>query len=76
MLFLTPDSLIAVRDPRGFRPMVLGKLNNAWCVASETCAFDLIDAEHVREVEPGEMLIIDSGGLKSISPFGKKPHSV
>ncbi len=69
LLFLTLDSLIAVRDPRGFRPMVLGKINDAWCVASETCAFDLIDAEYVREVEPGEMLIIDSGGLRSMRPF-------
>src|SRR3954471_6411997 len=44
LLFLTPDALIAVRDPRGFRPLVLGKYENAWCVASETCAFDLMDA--------------------------------
>ncbi len=76
MLFLTPDALIAVRDSRGFRPLVLGKLNNAWCVASETCAFDLIDAEYVREVEPGEMLIINEAGLHSSKPFPEKPHSV
>ena len=62
MLFLTPEALFAVRDPRGFRPLVLGKLNDAWCVASETCAFDLIDAEYIREVEPGEMLIITEAG--------------
>src|SRR5688500_14496044 len=60
MLFLIPQALIAVRDPRGFRQLVLGKLNNAWCVASETCAFDLIDAAYVREIEPGEMLIINA----------------
>src|SRR4051794_12425992 len=59
LLFLMPDCLIAVRDPRGFRPLVLGKYKDAWCVASETCAFDLMDAKYVREVEPGEMLIID-----------------
>ncbi|MGQ0541476.1 MAG: amidophosphoribosyltransferase [Blastocatellia bacterium] len=76
LLFLTPKSLIAVRDARGFRPMVLGKLKDAWCVASETCAFDLIDAEYVREVEPGEMLIIDQNGLHSSKPFAEKPHSV
>lgn len=76
LLFLTPDSLIAVRDPRGFRPLVLGKLNDAWCIASETCSFDLIDAEYVREVEPGEMLIIDEAGLHSSKPFVEKPHSV
>ncbi|HMO80904.1 MAG TPA: amidophosphoribosyltransferase [Pyrinomonadaceae bacterium] len=76
LLFLTPESLVAVRDPRGFRPLVLGKLDNAWCVASETCAFDLIDAEYVREVEPGEMLIIDGSGLRSLRPFDEKPVSV
>jgi amidophosphoribosyltransferase len=69
MLFLTADSLMAVRDPRGFRPLVLGKLGDAWCVASETCAFDLIDAVYVREVEPGEMLIVTKDGLESLFSF-------
>jgi amidophosphoribosyltransferase len=76
LLFLTPEALIAVRDPRGFRPMVLGKLKDAWCVASETCAFDLIDAEYVREIEAGEMLVIDNDGLHRSFPFEKKPLSV
>lgn len=76
LLFLTPEALIAVRDPRGFRPLVLGKYKDAWCVASETCAFDLIDAEYVREVEPGEMLLINENGLTSSFPFEKKPVSV
>ena len=76
MLFLTPSALIAVRDPRGFRPLVLGKLKDAWCVASETCAFDLIDAEYVREVEPGEMLIIDAQGVESKKPFPVKRPAV
>ncbi|MET0754036.1 MAG: amidophosphoribosyltransferase [Pyrinomonadaceae bacterium] len=76
LLFLTPTSLIAVRDPRGFRPLNLGKLNGAWCVASETCAFDLIDAEYVREIEAGEMLVIDEKGLHSSRPFEQKPRSV
>ena len=76
LLFLTPRSLIAVRDPRGFRPLNLGKIKNAWCVASETCAFDLMDAEYIREVEPGEMLIIDEHGLHSSKPFAEKPHAV
>lgn len=76
ILFMTPDSLVAIRDPRGFRPLVLGKLNDAWCVASETCSFDLIDAKYVREVEPGEMVIIDANGLRSEMPFAAKPHSV
>ena len=76
LLFLTPKSLIAIRDARGFRPLVLGKVQDAWCVASETCAFDLIDAEYVREVEPGEMLIIDSAGVHSSRPLETKPVSV
>jgi amidophosphoribosyltransferase len=76
LLFLTPTSLIAVRDPRGFRPLVLGKLKDAWCVASETCAFDLIDAEYVREIKAGEMLVIDENGLHSSSPLEEKPRSV
>ncbi|HSK73244.1 MAG TPA: amidophosphoribosyltransferase [Pyrinomonadaceae bacterium] len=75
LLFLTPKSLVVVRDPRGFRPLVLGKLKNAWCVASETCAFDLIDAEYVREIEAGEMLVVDERGLHSFRPFAEKPKS-
>ncbi len=76
LLFLTPKTLIAVRDPRGFRPLNLGKLNGAWCVASETCAFDLIDAEYVREIKAGEMLVINESGLHSSFPFEEKPKSV
>jgi amidophosphoribosyltransferase len=76
LLFLTPDALIAVRDARGFRPLVLGKLKDAWCVASETCAFDLIDAEYVREIEAGEMLVISEKGLTSLRPFEEKQKSV
>ena len=76
LLFLTPTALIAVRDPRGFRPLVLGKYKDAWCVASETCAFDLMDAEYVREVEPGEMIIVDAEGMHSSMPFEKKAVSV
>jgi amidophosphoribosyltransferase len=76
LLFLTPNALIAVRDPRGFRPLVLGKFQGAWCVASETCAFDLMDAEYIREIEPGEMVVIDADGLRSSWPFQPKKHSV
>src|SRR5881227_1067868 len=65
MLFLTPDALIAVRDPRGFRPLAMGRLGDAWVFASETCAFDLIDAEYVRDVEPGEMIVVTREGLRS-----------
>ncbi len=76
LLFLTPSSLIAVRDPRGFRPLNLGRLGDAWCIASETCAFDLIDAEYVREIEPGEMVIIDAEGLTVRRPFSEKKKAV
>lgn len=76
LLFLTPTSLIAIRDPRGFRPLVLGKFQDAWCVASETCAFDLMDATYQREIEPGEMLVIDADGVHSSKPFDQKPVSV
>ena len=72
LLILTDDSLIAIRDSNGFRPLALGRLDEAkqsggpaWCVASETCAFDLIGAEHVRDVEPGEILVIDREGARS-----------
>jgi len=76
LLFLTPKALVAIRDPRGFRPLVLGKLKDAWCVASETCAFDLIDAEYVREIKAGEMLVIDEYGLHSSFPLVEKTLSV
>lgn len=73
MLFATPTSLIAVRDPRGFRPLCMGELNGATVFASETCAFDLIGARYVRDVEPGEVVIVDGGGAHSIKPFPNKP---
>jgi amidophosphoribosyltransferase len=76
MLFLTPQSLIAIRDPRGFRPLALGKLGPAWVVASETCAFDLIEARYVRDVEPGEMIRIDNEGLHSSFPLPARPRSM
>jgi amidophosphoribosyltransferase len=76
MLFLTPTALIAIRDPRGFRPLALGRLGDAWVVASETCAFDLIDARYVRDVEPGEMIVIDEAGLHSSHPLPERPHSM
>lgn len=72
MLFLSVDSLVAVRDPRGFRPLSLGKLEQTYVVASETCAFDLIGAEHIRDVEPGEVVIITENGIESYFPFPKQ----
>lgn len=60
ILLMTDNKIIAVRDPYGFRPLVLGKMENGWCLASESCAFDLVGAELVRDVKPGEMVILDS----------------
>ena len=74
LLLLTRDELYAIRDPRGFRPLALGRLGSAWIVASETCAFDLLDAEYVRDIEPGEMLRISRSGLESIHFGADKPH--
>lgn len=65
ILFLTPDSMLAARDPDGLRPLVLGKKGEAFIVASETCALDLIEAEFVREVEPGEIIEITAEGVQS-----------
>ncbi len=70
LVFLTETRMVAVRDPHGFRPLVLGKLDGAYIVASETCALDLIEAEFIREIEPGEMVVADKEGLHSYKPFG------
>jgi amidophosphoribosyltransferase len=69
LLLLTENKLVAVRDPYGFRPLVLGRLRNAWVLASETTALDLIEAEFIREVEPGEMVVIDESGMHSSHPL-------
>ncbi len=65
LVFSTRHKVIAVRDPHGFRPLALGRKGDTWLVASETCAFDLIGAEFVREITPGEILLIDENGLES-----------
>jgi len=70
---LTRDRLIAVRDPHGFRPLAIGRLDDAVVIASETCAMDLIGATYERDVEPGEVLIISDNGIKSIKPFAPAP---
>ncbi len=74
LVLLTRDEMYAIRDPRGFRPLNLGRIDGAWVVGSETCAFDLIDAEYVREVEPGEMVRISRSGVESIRFAPEKPH--
>src|SRR5947207_7700061 len=70
---LSQDSVIGVRDPLGVRPLVLGKLADAWIVTSETCALDIIGADFVRDVDPGEIVIIGAGGVRSVRPFADVP---
>jgi len=73
LVALSQDSLIGLRDPLGVRPLVLGRLGDAWILSSETCALDIIDAEFVRDVEPGEIVIIGVGGVRSVKPFAEEP---
>jgi amidophosphoribosyltransferase len=75
LVMMTKDRLIGVRDPHGFRPLALGQLGDAWVLASETCAMDLIGATYVRDVEPGEIVVISQHDVKSIRPFAAAPHS-
>jgi amidophosphoribosyltransferase len=75
IVMLTRNRIIAVRDPRGFRPLSLGQFNGGWVVASETCAFDLVGAKYIRDVRPGEIIIIDEKGLHSLMPFPEEKPS-
>lgn len=65
LVILTKDKLFAIRDPHGFRPMVLGDLEGSFVIASETCALDIIDGQFIREIDPGEIIIIDKNGIRS-----------
>jgi amidophosphoribosyltransferase len=69
LVMMTKDKLIGARDPHGFRPLALGQLGDAWVICSETCAMDLIGATYLRDVEPGEVIVISEQGMKSIRPF-------
>ncbi|MDA9034489.1 amidophosphoribosyltransferase [Hyphomicrobiales bacterium] len=71
LVILTNKKLIGARDPFGIRPLVLGKLDGAYILCSETCALDIISAEFIREIEPGEVIIITEDGIESINPFLK-----
>jgi amidophosphoribosyltransferase len=76
LLMMTQDMMIAVRDPYGFRPLCLGRLKNGgWVVASETCALDLIEAEYVRDVAPGEIVIFHADKMKSLYPWPRQNSS-
>ncbi|MHC8509832.1 MAG: amidophosphoribosyltransferase [Rhodospirillales bacterium] len=74
LVALTRRKLIGVRDPSGVRPLVLGRLGDSHILTSETCALDIIGAERVRDVEPGEIIIIDEKGLRSLKPFARAPQ--
>ena len=68
--------LVGVRDPNGFRPLAIGRLDGAYVLASETCAFDLIGARYIRDVEPGEIVFIDDTGIRSVKPSKQKNPSL
>lgn len=74
LIALTRLKLIGMRDPYGVRPLVLGRFGDAYILASETCALDIIGADYVRDVEPGEIVVIDDEGLRSVRPFAKVPR--
>jgi amidophosphoribosyltransferase len=73
ILIMTNNSIYAIRDPHGVRPLSLGKLNDSYVIASESCAFDINGAKLIRDIQAGEMVVIDNNGLNSYSPFKKKP---
>jgi len=75
LVILINDVLIGARDPHGFRPLCLGRLDGAYVLASETCALDLIHARYVRDIAPGEIVFINKNGLNSVKPFRKRAHS-
>src|SRR2546429_2323791 len=73
LVALSQNEVIGLRDPLGVRPLVLGRLGDAWIVTSETCALDIIGADFVRDVDPGEIVIIGAGGVRSVRPFADVP---
>ena len=73
LVALSQNEVIGLRDPLGVRPLVLGRLGDAWIVTSETCALDIIGAKYVRDVEPGEVIVFDERGVQSHKPFPPKP---
>lgn len=77
-VFATKDRLIVARDPYGFRPLCLGRLNGAWIAASESCAFDLVTARYIRDVTPGEVIVIQGDQLRSLHPFecSRRAHCI
>ena len=76
LILLTNDGLYAARDPHGFRPLVLGKKDSGYILASETCALDILDAEYVRDIEPGECIVLNNEGIQSFFPLEKIKESL
>ncbi|MES2985470.1 MAG: amidophosphoribosyltransferase [Pseudomonadota bacterium] len=74
LVIMSPTSIIGVRDPHGVRPLVLGRLGDAYILASETCALDIIGADYVRDIAAGEMVVINHDGIQSLFPFAPTPH--
>ena len=72
LVIMTEKELIGVRDPHGFRPLSLGRVDDAWVLSSETCAFDLIHAKFVRDIEPGEIVVINERGITSVQAYPEK----
>ena len=73
IVLMSENELVAARDPNGFRPLCLGKIDGAYIVASESCVMNLVEAEYIRELEPGELILINKFGIKSFFPFQKSP---
>ncbi len=71
VVIMTDQGIVEARDPHGFRPLCLGRFRDSWIVASESCAFDLLDAEYVREIEPGELVVLDHRGVTTYKPFSQ-----
>jgi amidophosphoribosyltransferase len=74
LTIMTQNEIIAIKDPHGIRPLALGKLDDSYIFASESCAFDIINAKYIREIEPGEIVVINKDGIKSLKPFQQKPE--
>ena len=72
LILMTNKKLVGVRDPYGIRPLVIGKLKNSYILASETCALDIVGAKFVRDIENGEIVVIENNELKSVKPFPKQ----
>jgi amidophosphoribosyltransferase len=72
LIFLCEDKIVGVRDPNGLRPLCIGKKDSSYVLASETCSLDIVGAEYLRDVEPGEIVVIDTFGIKSLKPFPKR----